>query len=94
MAFFLPAFNEAQNLRILVPNSSTISVPLSCPFTVIIVDDGSAADDTHDTAERMAKVYAGYVRVVHHPQNMGYGGALQTGLRTALQHRTWTDRVL
>ena len=52
---------------------------------MIIVNDGSNADDTYETAERMADVYTGYVRVVHHSQNMGYGAALQTGLRTALR---------
>ena len=84
VAFFLPAFNEAANLRILVPKLVYYFHTLVCPFTVIIVDDGSATDDTYETAERMAESYNGYVRVVHHGENMGYGAALQTGLRTAL----------
>jgi putative flippase GtrA len=84
VAFFLPAFNEAVNLRILVPKLVHYFHTLACPFTVIIVDDGSATDDTYETAERMAEAHNGYVRVVHHDQNMGYGAALQTGLRTAL----------
>ena len=85
VAFFLPAFNEAENLKILVPKLVQYFHLLRCPFTVIIVNDGSNADDTYETAERMADVYTGYVRVVHHSQNMGYGAALQTGLRTALR---------
>ena len=84
VAFFLPAFNESENLKLLVPKIVHYLRTLSCPFTVIIVNDGSAADDTYETAERMVDVYGGYVRVVHHKQNMGYGSALQTGLRAAL----------
>jgi putative flippase GtrA len=84
VAFFLPAFNEADNLRTLVPELVSYLHFLDCAFTVIIVNDGSAADDTYETAERMADAYPGAVRVVHHSQNMGYGAALQTGLRTAL----------
>ena len=85
VAFFLPAFNEAQNLRILVPKLVNYFHFLNCPFTVVIVNDGSAADDSYETAERMADAYPGCVRVVHHSQNMGYGAAVQTGLRTALE---------
>ena len=84
VAFFLPAFNESENLRILIPKLVHYFRALSCAFTVIIVDDGSTADDTYETAERMADIYGDYVRVVHHNKNMGYGAALQTGLRSAL----------
>ncbi len=84
VAFFLPAFNEAHNLRILVPKLVNYFHSLNCPFTVIIVNDGSAADDTYETAERMADAYPDCLRVVHHSHNMGYGAALQTGLRNAL----------
>ena len=85
VAFFLPAFNEADNLRTLVPELISYFHFLDCPFTVIIVNDGSAADDTYETAERIAGAYPGSVRLVHHSQNMGYGAAVQTGLRTALE---------
>jgi glycosyltransferase involved in cell wall biosynthesis/putative flippase GtrA len=84
VAFVLPAFNEAHNLRILVPKLVYYLYTLSCPFSVIIVDDGSAADDTYEVAERMSDSYASYVHVVHHPENLGYGAAIQTGLRSAL----------
>jgi putative flippase GtrA len=84
VAFVLPAFNEADNLSILVPKLVYYFYALSCPFSVIIVDDGSAADDTYEIAERMSEAYTGYVHVVHHPENMGYGAAIKTGLRSAL----------
>lgn len=84
VAFVLPAFNEAHNLKIIVPKLVHYLYTLSCPFSVIIVDDGSTADDTYEVSERMSESYASYVQVVHHPKNMGYGAAIQTGLRSAV----------
>jgi len=37
---------------------------------------------TAGIAEELARTYS-HVRVVHHPKNRGYGGALQTGFRSA-----------
>ena len=84
VAFFLPAFNEAANLRNIVPGIVDYFGRLACPFTVIIVDDGSTEDDTFEAAEQLARNYPGYVQAVHHRGNKGYGAALQTGFRAAL----------
>jgi putative flippase GtrA len=84
VAFFLPAFNEAANLRNIVPGIVGYFRRLACPFTIIIVDDGSAEDDTFEAAEQLAGNYPGYVQAVHHSRNKGYGAALQTGFRAAL----------
>jgi glycosyltransferase involved in cell wall biosynthesis len=48
---------------------------------VIIVNDGSA-DATPEIVDELARTYP-RVRVVHHATNRGYGGALQTGFRSA-----------
>jgi putative flippase GtrA len=84
VAFFLPAFNEAANLRHIVPGIVGYFRQLACPFTIIIVDDGSTEDDTFEAAEQLACDYPGYVQAVHHSRNKGYGAALQTGFRAAL----------
>ena len=84
VAFFLPAYNEAANLRKIVPGIIDYFNRLDCPFTVIIVDDGSTGDDTFEAAEQLAGHYPGYVQAVHHHQNKGYGAALRTGFRAAL----------
>jgi putative flippase GtrA len=84
VAFFLPAFNEAANLRNIVPGMVGYFRRLACPFTIIIVDDGSTEDDTFEAAEQLAQHYPGYVQAVHHRRNKGYGAALQTGFRAAL----------
>jgi hypothetical protein len=84
VAFFLPAFNEATNLRLIVPGIVDYFRQLDCPFTVIIVDDGSTQDDTFEAAEQLARSYPRFVQAVHHTKNQGYGAALQTGFRAAL----------
>ncbi len=84
VAFFLPAYNEAANLRHIVPGIVAYFCQLACPFTIIIVDDGSTADDTFEAAEQLASRYPGYVQAVHHSKNKGYGAALRTGFRAAL----------
>jgi putative flippase GtrA len=85
VAFFLPAYNEAANLRTVVPRIVAYFRHLACPFTVTIVDDGSTKDDTFETAEQLAHAYPGVVQAVHHPHNQGYGAALHSGIRAGLE---------
>jgi glycosyltransferase involved in cell wall biosynthesis len=54
---------------------------LTPDYEVIIVNDGSG-DATAQIADELARTYPN-VRVVHHATNCGYGGALQTGFRSA-----------
>jgi glycosyltransferase involved in cell wall biosynthesis len=54
---------------------------LTADYEVIIVNDGSA-DATAEIADELARTYP-RVRVIHHPKNRGYGGALQTGIASA-----------
>jgi glycosyltransferase involved in cell wall biosynthesis len=54
---------------------------LTPDYEIIVVNDGSA-DATPQILDELARTYP-RVRVVHHTRNRGYGGALQTGFRTA-----------
>jgi glycosyltransferase involved in cell wall biosynthesis len=54
---------------------------LTPDYEIIVVNDGSG-DATPQIVDELARTYP-HVRVVHHPRNRGYGGALQTGFRTA-----------
>jgi glycosyltransferase involved in cell wall biosynthesis len=54
---------------------------LTPDYEVIVVNDGSS-DATPAIIDELARTYP-HVRAVHHPRNRGYGGALQTGFRSA-----------
>ncbi|MGH9307804.1 MAG: glycosyltransferase family 2 protein, partial [Vicinamibacterales bacterium] len=54
---------------------------LTPDFEIIVVNDGSA-DGTAAIADELARTYP-QVRVVHHAQNRGYGGALRSGFAAA-----------
>jgi len=50
-------------------------------YEVVVVNDGSS-DHTAEMLEELARVYP-QVRIVTHPQNRGYGGALRSGFGSA-----------
>jgi glycosyltransferase involved in cell wall biosynthesis len=54
---------------------------LTPDYEVIVVNDGST-DATAQIIDELARTYP-RVRAVHHAENRGYGGALQTGFRSA-----------
>lgn len=71
----LPAHNEASNLPRVIPEARAAAPG----FDMVVIDDGSR-DDT-------AAVAAGLgAEVVRLPVNLGYGGAVQTGFRYAVEH--------
>lgn len=70
----LPVFNEVTHLR------KVLDQVTSHAKDVLVVDDGS----TDGTAEALAVREDVYV--VTHPQNLGYGAALQTAFQYAIDH--------
>jgi len=69
----IPAFNEAEHLPAVL--EAVASARLGCE--VVVIDDGSS-DATAAVAARHG------ARVIRHPFNLGYGGALQTGYKYGL----------
>jgi glycosyltransferase involved in cell wall biosynthesis len=55
---------------------------LTDDYEVIVVNDGSR-DHTAAILDELARLYPDEVRIIHHPQNRGYGGALRTGFASA-----------
>lgn len=84
-AMFLPAWNEAGNLPVVVRDAVLYLQGRNEPFVVIIVDDGST-DNTADVARMLEASYPGNVRLVQHVVNKGYGAALRTGFRACLEY--------
>jgi len=81
LSLVFPAFNEAQNLPVLLESAVKVGELLGLRFEIVIVDDGSR--------DSSAEVLASWCRrdrrisVVHHAANQGYGAALRRGLRAA-----------
>lgn len=78
---FFPCYNEQGNVRRVVEQALGVLQKLGADYEILVVDDGSS-DDTGRIADEVAAGHAG-VRVIHHPHNLGYGAALQSGLRAA-----------
>ncbi len=81
LSVFFPAYNDSGTIASMVIRAVQAAEALTPDYEVIVVNDGSA-DATAEIADELARTYP-HVRVVHHPNNRGYGGALQTGFRSA-----------
>ncbi len=81
LTVFFPAYNDSGTIASMVIRAVQVAAELTPDYEVIVVNDGSE-DATATIADELARTYP-RVRVVHHPRNRGYGGALQTGFRSA-----------
>jgi glycosyltransferase involved in cell wall biosynthesis len=81
LSVFFPAYNDSGTIASMVIRAVQAASTLTADYEVIVVDDGSS-DATAAVAEELARTYPN-VRVIHHESNRGYGGALQTGIRSA-----------
>ena len=81
ISVFFPAYNDAGTIGSLVLAALHVLPELTDDYEVIVVNDGST-DYTAEVLDDLAKQFS-HVKIVHHPQNRGYGGALRTGFSTA-----------
>lgn len=81
ISVFFPCYNEQDNVAGTVDQALAVLKKLHADFEVIIVDDGSS-DATATIADELARQDS-TVKVVHHPDNLGYGAALQSGFKAA-----------
>jgi glycosyltransferase involved in cell wall biosynthesis len=77
LSIFFPAYNDSGTIASLVITARQTAQKLTDDFEILVVNDGSA-DATLDIANELAATYP-EVRVVNHPANRGYGGALRSG---------------
>jgi glycosyltransferase involved in cell wall biosynthesis len=77
LSIFFPAYNDSGTIASLVIEARVTAQKLTQDFEVIVVNDGSA-DHTAEIVDELARTYP-EVRVIHHPKNRGYGGALRSG---------------
>jgi glycosyltransferase involved in cell wall biosynthesis len=82
LSVFLPCYEEEGNVARTVERAVAVLRDRDLDrFEIIVVNDGSR-DGTGAIADALAGEYD-EVRVAHHVQNQGYGGALRTGFAEA-----------
>lgn len=78
---FFPAFNDGGTIASMVLTALIALRQVTDNYEIIVVNDGSK-DYTALVLEELAGRYP-ELRVIHHPQNQGYGAALRTGFAAA-----------
>lgn len=87
----MPAHNESENLRWLLPHINEVLPRIARRFNVVVVDDGST-DGTGEVSQSLARDLGMELRVVRHEHKFGYGAAVGDGLRIAdLEYAAFTD---
>jgi glycosyltransferase involved in cell wall biosynthesis len=82
LSVFFPAYNDAGTIASLVISAVKTAATLTADYEVLVINDGSQ-DDTATILDELARVYPQHVRIIHHPVNRGYGGALRSGFTHA-----------
>jgi glycosyltransferase involved in cell wall biosynthesis len=82
LSVFFPAYNDAPSLPELVGKTFAVLDSQVEDYEVIVVNDGSQ-DDTGAVLEQLRQQHAPRMRVITHPANRGYGGALRSGFAAA-----------
>ena len=72
----IPAYGEAENLRVLLPSIKEITKDLAVPSEIIVLDAESPVDDTQ------AVCVENQVRWVSRTGGSRYGDAIRTGIRS------------
>ena len=81
LSVFFPAYNDSGTIASLVITALKSAAKLTPNYEVIVVNDGSS-DSTAQILDELARVYP-QLRIVTHPVNRGYGGALRSGFANA-----------
>ncbi|MCA9755869.1 MAG: glycosyltransferase family 2 protein [Candidatus Eisenbacteria bacterium] len=82
LSIFFPAYNDWGTIATMVAVAHRTARELTDDFEVIVVNDASP-DHVQDVLEELRGLYPDTLRVVVHPQNRGYGGALKSGFAAA-----------
>lgn len=74
----IPAFNEADNLKVVLPDALRFMSERCVNCTLLLIDDGSKDGTASVIAEYVAK-HPQRVQVITHPRNLGLTAALRSG---------------
>ena len=78
---FFPAYNDGGTIPSMVLTALLTLRQVTDDYEIIVANDGSS-DYTAEVLDELASRYP-ELRVIHHPQNRGYGAALRTGFTAA-----------
>jgi len=81
LSIFFPAYNDAGTIPSMVLTAQIAARAVSQDYEIIVVNDGSQDHTALVLAELEKQMPR--LRVIHHPQNQGYGAALRTGFASA-----------
>jgi glycosyltransferase involved in cell wall biosynthesis len=81
ITIFFPAYNDEGSISSMVCGALELLPQWTADYEVIVVNDGSS-DQTAAVLDELARQHE-QVRVIHHPRNRGYGGALRSGFASA-----------
>lgn len=81
LSIFFPAYNDSRSLPSLVSRAYNAAKTVTRNFEIIVVDDGST-DHTAEIVRKLQNQYR-HLRLITHPINRGYGGALISGFAAA-----------
>ncbi|HMV48268.1 MAG TPA: glycosyltransferase family 2 protein [Blastocatellia bacterium] len=83
VSVFFPAYNDEGSIAELIEKAFALLPQFTADYEVIVVNDGSS-DGTAALLDDLARTQP-RLRVVHHPRNRGYGGALRSGFEHAVK---------
>ena len=83
LSIVMPAYNEEANVDAAARAASAAGEKFAESYEVVIVDDGSK--DRTAECVRQASAENPRVRLIQLPQNRGFGAAVKTGLKGAVQ---------
>jgi glycosyltransferase involved in cell wall biosynthesis len=81
ISVFFPCYNEQENIQRVYDAASAVLKKMEIDYQIIFVDDGST-DQTRRIVDAIASTDP-RVTAIHHPTNLSYGSALQSGFRAA-----------
>ncbi len=81
ISIVFPVLNEEDTIRDLVENSISKLREMPYECTIIIVNNAST-DNTGQIIEELAGKYS-FVKVIHHPSNLGYAMSTLTGFKNS-----------
>lgn len=81
ISIFFPVYKDESTVEIVTNKAIEMGKELADKFEIIIVNDCSP-DKSGEVADKLAKQYD-FIKVIHHPKNLGYGAAVKSGLSNA-----------